>query len=105
MIVLVTRCSSFSYQNRIPDKKFMVCFKEHVLEPDGLGRSFDANNCRSGKRSVEPTYVVYVMSEIYCLRLTRFCFTPSNGLLMRMKINSDVQCHYGFSCQRTNLLS
>src|SRR5687767_13909349 len=36
-IVLMTRCGSFPYQNRIADKKLMTCFKEQLLEPCGPG--------------------------------------------------------------------
>src|SRR5215204_1635770 len=102
-VILVTRGSSFSYQNRIADKKLMTCFKEHVLEPCGPGRSLDTDDRRFGKRRIKLSNDLRIVNEIGRPCFPCSCVAPGKGLLMRMHINSDVQCHGGFSCQRTSV--
>src|SRR5262245_13300507 len=83
----------------------MTSFKDHVFEPCRPARRLDSDNRRSFDRRVKRPYLLNVVSQLQSPCLTRPPIAPRQRLLMWMKIDSNVNCHYGFSCQRARSLS
>jgi hypothetical protein len=102
-VVLVPRKSGLPYQNRIADEQLMASFLNYPLEPSGPARGFDPDHGRLVDRRVKLPYLLNIVRQLQCACLTRLLITPTKRLLVGMKVNSDVKCHNGFSCQRADL--
>jgi hypothetical protein len=67
----------------------MVIVKEQLLKPDGLGRSFDPDDGR-WHLLVKPLHFAVVVVQGLDFEFPRRGVTPTNRLLMGMKVNANV---------------